>query len=188
MLAQRTMLRCAFIYGLLSIVYSLNAQLNFDFLEGKFLIKGQVTDVQTGRPVGFANIIINSSGKGITCDNEGNFSMYVYRKDTLHISSVGYLAKQIYVVNIDSADIYTVAVKLAPDAIKIKDVVIYPWGDRDKFPEAFMAAKDMNKVTIPGVAPPKYSNVAPKPKFTNPVSFLYDKFKKKRSANPDFKP
>ena len=51
-----------------------------------------------------------------------------------------------------------------------------------------MEAQHLNEVNIPGIAKPKYSNITPKAKFTNPVSFLYQHVKRKRAANPDFKP
>ncbi len=190
LLPTKGFLRPVLVCVLLSVVFclSVQAQLNFEFLEGKFLLKGQVVDIASGKPVGFANIMVNNSGKGITCDNEGRFSIYVYVKDTLKFTSVGYLAKTVYAYNIDSADMYTLQVKMAPDVIKLKTAEIYYWGDRRKFDDAFMAAKDMNKVTIPGIAPPKYSNKPPKAKFTNPISFLYEHVKKRRAANPDFKP
>ncbi|MFN8286666.1 MAG: carboxypeptidase-like regulatory domain-containing protein [Chitinophagales bacterium] len=181
-------LRLVLACGLLLAVGSIKAQLNFEFLEGKFLIKGQVVDIASGQPVGFANIALNSGGKGITCDNEGRFTLYVYLKDTLKFSSVGYLAKTVYAYNIDSGEMYTLQVKMAPDVIKLKTAEIYYWGDRGKFNDAFIAAKDMNKVVIPGIAPPKYSNTPPKAKFTNPISFLYERVKKRRAADPDFKP
>src|SRR4051812_37470627 len=85
----------------LSVVCSLWAvvsfsQLNFDFQEGKFLIKGKVVDLHEKTPIPMANIRVNGTGKGITCDNEGNFTMYVYKRDTLKFSSTGYIPKVIH--------------------------------------------------------------------------------------------
>jgi len=165
-----------------------SAQINFDFQQGKFLIKGQVKDVQTGNNLPLANIRITSSGKGITCDNEGRFAIYVSMTDTLRISTIGYLAKIIHVADIDSFKYYTFEVGLFKDVVNMKTVTIYPYRDLDDFKKAFTEATTQNKVILPGIDAPKYSNVTPKAKLTNPISFLYDRVKQKRAANPDFKP
>ncbi len=164
------------------------SQLNYDYTAGKFLIKGRVVDVQTKTPLPFANIIFVKNGKGISCDNDGNFTLYVYPTDTLRFSSTGYLPKVIHMYDIDSTRYYTLEIALMHDFIKMKDVVIYPFKNRDEFVDAFMGAKDINKISIAGIAPPKYSTIPPKAKFSNPISFLYEKVKKRRAANPDFKP
>lgn len=165
-----------------------SAQMNYEFTEGKFMIKGTVVDIESKMALPFANIKVTNTGKAITCDRDGNFTMYVSRYDTLRISSVGHIPKVIHVYDIDSTQYYTLKVELIHDFIKMPTVTIYPFRDREGFKDAFMAAKDMNKVVIPGIAPPKYSNRKPNPKLTNPVSFLYERMKKKRAANPDFKP
>lgn len=162
--------------------------MNYEFTEGKFMIKGTVVDVQTKVVLPFANIKVTNNGKALTCDRDGNFTMYVSRYDTLRISSVGYLAKVLHVYDLDSTQYYTLQFELIHDFIKIKEVTIYPYRNKKEFEDAFMAAKDINKIVIPGIAPPKYSNKIPKAKLTNPISFLYDHMKKKRAANPDFKP
>jgi hypothetical protein len=168
-----------------SVLY---AQLNYDYTAGKFMIKGKVVDLQTQKGVPLANLLITNSGKGITCDNEGNFTIYVSMRDTLKFSSTGYLPKVIHVYDMDSAKYYTLQVQLFRDVIRIRDVNIYPYQDLDAFKKAFVDAKEVNKVHIPGLAPPKYSNKEVKPKFANPISLLYDRIKHRSNANPDFKP
>ena len=178
---------------LLSIVCCLSsivcfAQLNYDYTAGKFLIKGKVVDVQTKAPIPLANIIFIKNGRGVNCDNEGNFTMYVYQYDTLKFSSTGYISKNIHISDIDSSKYYTMEIQLIHDFIKIKDVIIYPYHSKEEFIDAFMDAKDINKISIAGIAPPKYSHITPKAKFSNPISFLYERVKKRRAANQDFKP
>lgn len=165
----------------------LNAQLNFDYTEGKFLLKGIVIDLQTQKPIPLTNIQITNSGKGITTDEEGHFTMYVYKHDTLKFSSTGYVPKVIHVYDIDTTRYYTYQVQLYRDAIKIKEVVIYPYRNVDEFKKAFVETK-IARVNIPGIAPPKYSNKETHAKFSNPISLLYEKVKRRRAANPDFKP
>ena len=171
---------------LLSVVCS--AQLNFAFQEGTFLIKGKVVDIQTKTPLSFVNIRINGTGKGLTCDNEGNFTCYVYKSDTLKFSSTGYLSKVIHVHDLDSTQYYILKIQLMHDFIKLKDVTIYPFKNKDEFIDAFMDAKGVNKISIAGIAAPRYGTVSPKAKFSNPISLLYEHMKHRRAANRDFRP
>jgi len=175
-----------FIFCLLSIACW--AQLNYDYTAGKFMIKGKVIDVQSKSSIPLTNIIFTKNGRGITCDNEGNFTLYVYKTDTLKFSSTGYISKIIHISDIDSSKYYTLEIQLMHDFVKFKDVIIYPFHNREEFIDAFMEAKDVNKITIAGIAPPKYSNITPRAKFYNPISMLYERVKKRRAANPDFKP
>lgn len=164
------------------------SQLNFDFQEGKFLIKGKVTDIQTNAAIPFANIRVNETNRGYSCDNEGNFTFYVYKKDTLRFTSTGYIPKVIHVYGIDSSNYYTLEIKLMHDFVKLKDVTIYPFRNKEEFVDAFIEGKGINRVDVAGIAPPKYGTVSPKAKFTSPISMLYERIKKRRAANPDFKP
>lgn len=173
---------------LFTSVFKVCAQLNFDFQEGKKMLKGTVVDIHTKKPLPLAAIRVTTTGKSYSCNNEGEFVMYVSPNDTLRFSSVGYIPKVIHVRNIDSTKFYLFTVELIHDFIKIKEVVIYPYRNVDEFKDAFVNAKDVNKVNIPGIEPPKYSNKVPKAKFYNPISMIYEKVRRKRAANPDFKP
>ncbi|MBL0310568.1 MAG: carboxypeptidase-like regulatory domain-containing protein [Bacteroidetes bacterium] len=165
------------------------SQLNYDFTEGKFLIKGKVVDLQTKAPIAMTNVRINGTSKGTTCDNDGVFATYVSKTDTLKFSSTGYLSKVMHMEDVDSTKYYILQIELLHDFIKLKEVTIYPYRDMDEFKKAFIEAKDMQRASMYGLTPPKYTNNIPKPKFYNPVSFLYERLKKKkRAADPDFKP
>lgn len=165
------------------------AQLNYSFTEGKFLIKGKVTDIESKAPLPYANIRINGTNKGITCDADGMFSFYVYMHDTLRFSSTGYLNKVLHVYDLDSSQYYTLNIQLIHDFIKLKEVTIYPFHDLDEFKKAFVEGKGIDRISIAGIDAPKYGTKVPKAKFNNPVSFLYERLKRKRSsADPDFRP
>jgi hypothetical protein len=164
------------------------SQLNYAFQEGKFLIKGKVVDLETKTPIPLANIRVNGTAKGISCDNAGNFTMYVYKRDTLKFSSTGYIPKVIHVYDMDSSQYYTLEIQLMHDFVKLKEVTIYPFKNKEEFVDAFLAAKGVNKIQIAGIPEPKYGTVSPKAKFSNPISMLYERVKKRRVANPDFKP
>lgn len=169
-------------------IFSTQAQLNFDFQEGTFLIKGRVADLQTHEAIPKLNVTLTSKRTGVTANIEGVFSMYVFPTDTLKFSSLGYISKTLSVSKIPKDSIYNIYVELIKDFVKLKEVTIYPYHTKEEFKQAFMEAKEVNKVVLPGIAAPKYSTNVPRPKFTNPISFLYQKAKKKRAANPDFRP
>lgn len=171
-----------------TIVVSLSAQLNFEFQEGKMMIKGKVVDAVSKKPIPLANIKNLNRGKTYSCNNDGQFTIYVSPTDTLRFTSMGYLGKNIHIADIEKTNYYTIVIELYTDAIRIKEVVIYPFRNRDEFVDAFMDAKDVNKVLLPGIDKPKYTNSTPKAKLTNPVSFIYERMRKKRAADPDFKP
>jgi hypothetical protein len=167
---------------------SARAQLNFDYRQGMIMLKGQVFDRQSQKILGGANVTFVGQKKGLTCDGDGNFTVYAYPTDTLRFTFLGYAPKYIAVKNIDSNSVYTMKVELIRDVVNLNAVTIYPFRTKKEFEDAFIGATTQNKVVIPGIAPPKYTNNVPKAKLTNPISFLYDKVKKKRAANPDFKP
>ena len=175
-----------FVFGF--VVRSAFSQLNFAFQEGTFLIKGKVIDLQSKKPVPFTNIRINSTNRCITCDNEGSFTMYVSKTDTLRFSSTGYTPKSLHVSDFDSSKYYTLEIQLMHDFVKLKEVMIYPFHTKEEFVDAFLDWRDVNKVNIVGIAPPKYSHITTRAKFNNPISLLYERVKKRRAANPDFKP
>jgi hypothetical protein len=167
----------------------LKAQMNFAFQEGTFLIKGHITDLQNKAGIPKANIVIMNRRTGYTCDADGAFSIYAYPTDTLRFTSVGYISKIIPVSALNMDSVYSIHIELLRDFVKLKEVTIYPFKTKGEFVQAFMDAKDVNKVTLPGIAPPKFNTKPYKPKFANPVSMIYDKIKRKKSsANPDFRP
>jgi hypothetical protein len=165
------------------------AQLNYEFTEGKFFIKGRISDLKTEQGVPNANIWITNQKKGVVADEDGRFTMYVYPTDTLRFSSLGYINKTIPVSAIPERDRYTIAIQLVPDIYSLHTVTIYPFHDRDGFIQAFLKGTGNYKsFYVPGYEPSKYPH-REKSKFYNPISSIYDRIKRNKSAaDPDFKP
>jgi len=182
-IVMMTILTCVLVVS----SFSLNAQLNFDYTAGKFLIKGKVVDINSHVPVPLANIRIVASGRGLTCNGDGSFTMYVSKSDSLEFSSTGYITRVFRAADFDSTQYYTLQIELIHDFIKLHEVNIYPFKDVDEFKAAFLDTRDL-RVDFMGIEAPKYSNITPKARFSNPISYLYDKLKKKGAADPDFKP
>ncbi len=131
------------------------------------------------------NVLIVNSGRGITSDNDGRFTMYVSLKDTLRFSSTGYLSKIIHMHDVDSTRYYTMVIEIIHDFIKLKEITIYPFKDIEEFKKAFV---DKKGIKFTGIAPPKYSNKTVMPNFSNPLSLLYERVKRRSVADPNFKP
>ena len=163
--------------------------MNFDYTEGKVLIKGVITDIQAKTGIPSAAIVLFNNKKGIVADANGNFSMYVYPNDTLKVSSIGYLPKILFIQDIAEKDRYSIKVELVQDFYQLKEIKIYPFKNKDEFAKAFIKGEGVNQpITIYGVAAPKYIHKE-KSKISNPVSLIYDKIKaSRRAADPDFKP
>lgn len=177
-----------FICWLFCSWYCLSAtgQINFDYTEGKILIKGKVIDIDSKNGLANTAIILYNKSKGITTDAEGNFSMYVYPHDTLKVTIIGYIPKVIFIKDIAEQDRYEMRIALVRDFYQLKEVKIYPFHSKGEFEKAFVQGPE--KTAFTGITPPKYKHIE-KTKISNPVSLLYEKIKaKRRAANPDFKP
>lgn len=69
----------------------------FGFLTTTFsqsIIKGKVTDAETGDPIPFASVILKGTKVGITTDFEGNYVIITAAKaDSLQVSYVGFISQ-----------------------------------------------------------------------------------------------
>lgn len=168
---------------------SSTAQLNFEFTEGKYMIKGKISDLKSEEVIPFANVLVTNQKKGVTAEQDGKFTLYVYPTDTLRFSALGYIPKTIPVNAISENEKYTFTIQLVPDIYSLNTVTIYPFHDRAEFIEQFIKGTGVQKpIVVAGMEAPKYIHKE-KARFTNPISAIYNNIqKKKRAADPDFKP
>ena len=153
------------------------------------MIKGVVADLKTELGIPFANIYITNQKKGVPAEADGKFTMYVYPHDTLRFSALGYITKTIPVSAIPDKEKYIFVLALVPDIYSLKTVTIYPFHNKEEFIDQFIKGKGIAQpVTVAGIAPPTYKHKE-KSHFYNPISSIYDRIKKsKTAADPDFKP
>lgn len=165
------------------------AQLNFEYTEGKVLLKGKIIDLQTKSPLPNASIVIKTRKRGLTADADGNFQIYVYSTDTLRFSSLNYIYKDVEVAKIPDSVRYSLEIALMRDFYKLKEVTIYPYASKREFEQAFVKGDGVPKnILVPGIEAPTY-NRKEKAKFYNPISTIYNRIKSKRSvADPNFEP
>jgi hypothetical protein len=178
-----------FLGASLFLSISAKSQLNFEYTEGKILLKGKVLDLQSKTALSNASIVVENRKKGMSANLEGEFQIYVYPFDTLRFSSLGYIYKEIPVGGIPEEMRYSLKIELMKDFYKLKEVTIYPFRDKKEFEVAFVKGDGVPQVVnVPGMEPAKYYHKE-KAKFYNPISTIYEKLKnKRRAANPDFKP
>jgi len=79
----------------------------------------KVTDSKTGNPVTSASVVIKSSGKGASTNNDGVFTIQAKANDVLEITSIGYKPVMITVSNQTS-----ISVTLEPASVDLGDIVI----------------------------------------------------------------
>jgi len=77
-------------------------------------IKGQVLDLELRTPVVFATIQFKQSKNGFVTDESGYFRLpesYKNRRDTLVISSIGFITKKIPIITLEDDEINTIFLK-----------------------------------------------------------------------------
>lgn len=61
---------------------------------GQMVLKGKVTDAETGDPIPFASVLLQGSTTGISTDFEGNFLLESRnRADSLEVTYIGYISQ-----------------------------------------------------------------------------------------------
>ncbi|RYE23564.1 MAG: hypothetical protein EOP42_23160 [Sphingobacteriaceae bacterium] len=113
---------------------------------------------KTERPlVQFSGIIINADSNTVvpytnltnisyknwvvSSNYEGYFSFVAHEKDSIRISSVGYLSQVIVIPEHISNKSYIVKIKLKAEAINLPQVRVFPWASTDEFKRDFLAMK-----------------------------------------------
>jgi len=90
----------------------------------KKLLKGSVTDLQTGEPIPFVNIAVKHTSTGTITDTLGNFQMpFPSLFDTLSFSAVGYTT---VIKLLPREDMSFLSVTMRPEVFDIDEVEVAP--------------------------------------------------------------
>lgn len=89
-------------------------------------ISGTVVD-ENGNPLPGANVIERGTTKGTTTDNDGNFSFAVGEGSVLVFSFIGYLTKEVPVI-----DYTDLIVTLTPDSRTLQEVLVVGYGEQER--------------------------------------------------------
>jgi hypothetical protein len=106
----------------------------FGFLSvslAQYVIKGKVTDIETGDPIPFASVILKGTKVGITTDFEGNYTISTSVKaDSLQVSYVGYISQSKPVVY---SQTILINFQLVPSTFNLSEFV-FESGENPAFP------------------------------------------------------
>ncbi|MEX0291131.1 MAG: carboxypeptidase-like regulatory domain-containing protein [Flavobacteriaceae bacterium] len=110
--------------GFITIVAVLFASSLLFCQESEFL-RGKLLDAQTQEPIPFATLRIKGKSLGVITNEDGGFRFpmeYRIEGDTILISSMGYLKREIPLLNLSSSNINLV--RLSPGIFQLDDVVL----------------------------------------------------------------
>lgn len=88
--------------------------------------------------VPFAHITIMNRGRVATAGPDGFFSFAAHEGDTLYFTSVGYKPSVYIIPKVLNSDKYSVIQLMAKTEYYLRETIIYPWGDRNGFKQAFI--------------------------------------------------
>lgn len=91
----------------------------------RILFRGIVSDASTLSPVPNTQILINNTFSAISAE-DGTFSLYVTRSDTIHFRNLGYKESVIHLDDTLTGQEFIAGIYLSGDTISIGEVVIMP--------------------------------------------------------------
>lgn len=89
------------------------------------LFRGLVIDASTLEPIPNSQIYINSSMSAVSTDN-GSFTFYVYRSDTVIFNSLGYKTTKYFVSDTLKGIEFNAGIFMRSDTVEIGEVIIIP--------------------------------------------------------------
>jgi hypothetical protein len=101
-------------------------------------MSGMVLSSDTSRsPIPYATIFNTTLGTGTYTNMDGFYTLVVRPGDSLRVTSLGYGEVRLRVPELEG-DIWIYTVLLEPRAYLLQEAIVYPWGTRDQFREAFV--------------------------------------------------
>lgn len=103
---------------------------------------GIITNADSNTVVPYTNLTNISYKNWVVSSNyKGYFSFVVHEKDSIRISSVGYLTQTIVIPENISSKSYVLQIKLRAEAINLPQVRVFPWASTEDFKRDFLAVK-----------------------------------------------
>ena len=101
-------------------------------------MSGMVLSSDTSRaPIPYATVFNRSLGIGGYTNMDGFYTLVVRPGDSIAVQSLGYGSASIVVPQIED-DVWLYTILLEPRAYLLQETVVYPWGTRDQFRQAFV--------------------------------------------------
>ncbi|WP_163707019.1 DUF5686 family protein [Mangrovibacterium lignilyticum] len=109
------------------------------------MLLGTVTDLQTGEPIPFVNIIIKHTTTGTMTDTIGNFSLrFPALTDTIQFTAIGYTSVEKL---LPRKDMHSIEIAMAPETFDISEVMVAP--DEGPMRELFQHIMNRKKANNP---------------------------------------
>lgn len=103
---------------------------------------GIIINADSNTVVPYTNLTNLSYKKQVVSSNyEGYFSFVVHEKDSIRVSSVGYLSQTIVIPENIQNKSFVLKIKLKAEAINLPMVRVFPWASTDEFKRDFLALK-----------------------------------------------
>ncbi len=103
---------------------------------------GIIINADSNTVVPYTNLTNLSYKKQVVSSNyEGYFSFVAHEKDSIRVSSVGYLSQIIVIPENIQNKSFVLKIKLKAEAINLPMVRVFPWASTDEFKRDFLAKK-----------------------------------------------
>lgn len=103
---------------------------------------GIIINADSNTVVPYTNLTNISYKNWVVSSNyEGYFSFVAHEKDSIRVTSVGYLTQTIVIPEHISNKSYILKIKLKAEAINLPQVRVFPWASTDEFKRDFLAMK-----------------------------------------------
>jgi hypothetical protein len=103
---------------------------------------GIIINADSNTVVPYSNLTnISYKNQVIPSNYEGYFSFVVHEKDSIRISSVGYLTQTIVIPENVTNKSYILKIKMRAEAINLPQVRVFPWASTEEFKRDFLAVK-----------------------------------------------
>lgn len=102
-------------------------------------VSGMVVTTDSLSPLPYATVYRTRDERGTMTDVHGFFSLPALVGDTLRISSVGFIARDVVVPADLEIPRMNVVAPMAHDTITLQEAFVYPWPTKERFKEEFLA-------------------------------------------------
>ncbi len=103
---------------------------------------GIILNADSNTVVPYSNLTNISYKNWVVSSNyNGYFSFVAHEKDSIRISSVGYLTQTIVIPENITSKSYVLKIKLRAEAINLPQVRVFPWASTEEFKRDFLAVK-----------------------------------------------
>jgi hypothetical protein len=103
---------------------------------------GIIINADSNTVVPYSNLTnISYKNQVVPSNYKGYFSFVVHEKDSIRISSVGYLTQTIVIPENVTNKSYILKIKLRAEAINLPQVRVFPWASSEEFKRDFLAVK-----------------------------------------------